>query len=215
MFSNLILTASALSMVAGSVLNTPSEAYNTLAKREFSLEKRYNNEFVNGVFKDNILLTLAYLRGITKGSGAVNWDEVKKPFTYTFSLEPGETFAYHDTFLPEYKEKVKLTTNAHFAGREGFKSDGYLMGDGVCHLASLIYWTAVDAKLNAIAPVNHDFAVIPQVPKEYGVSVYATGQDDATSQKQNLYITNNKAKAIEFKFDYDGTSLKIEVIEPE
>lgn len=78
--------------------------------------------------------------------------------------------------------------------------------------ASLLYWAAKDAGLAALAPTNHDFASIPEVPKEYGVSIYFTpGAHDANA-KQNLYITNTFDKPVHFTFAYDGTSLSVKVI---
>lgn len=212
MFSNLIITATAISMVAQAVL-TPTPDLKLFSTREFSLKERYSNSYVSNVFSDNILLTAAYLRGIVKGGSEVNWEEIRKPFTYSFTLQPGESFAFHDGLFTEYEGKVKLTTNAHFNAQEGFKSDGYLIGDGVCHFASLIYWAAKDAGLNALAPVNHNFAAIPQVPSEYGVSIYSHGKDDKAGASQNLYIKNNKDKAINFVFEFDGTNLKVSVEE--
>lgn len=212
MFPNLFLTVSAISMIAGAVLNQ-NQPSSTLSTKEISLKERYSNSFVNDVFADNILLNLAYLRGIVKASNAVDWNEVKKPFSYSFNLQPGEVFAYHDSLLPEYEGKVKLTTNAHFSSNEGFKSDGYLIGDGVCHLASLINWVAKDSGLESVAPTNHDFANIPQVPAEYGVAIYSHGPNDKAGATQNLYIRNNKNKEVRFNFEYDGTNLKLTIDE--
>lgn len=212
MFSNLILTASAISMVAGAIINQNPDL-SILSTKEISLRERYSNTFVNDVFADNILLNLAYLRGIIKASASVNWDEVRKPFNYSFTLEPGEAFAFHDSFLSEYEGKVKMTTNAHFNSDEGFKSDGYLIGDGVCHLASLINWAAKDASLESIAPTNHDFAVIPQIPAEFGVSIYSHGPSDKAGASQNLYVKNNKEKEVKFNFEFDGTNLKLTIDE--
>lgn len=185
----------------------------TLASRSFSLNERYGNSFVNGVFKDNILLTLRYMDGTVKVAQDISWSKVEESTHYEFSLKPGEVFAFHDQVLAEYKEKVVKTTNAHFNFKDGYKSDGYLMGDGVCHFASLIYWAAKDAGLTAVAPRNHDFAEIPQVPKEYGVSIYALPGNPATSQNQNLYITNNKEKPVHFVFDYKDNILTVSVSE--
>lgn len=176
-----------------------------LAKRAMSMENRYNNPFVNGVFKDNILLTMSYMSGSVESKEDIDWDKVNSPFNYKFSLNPGETFAFHDQIKPEYEKSIVKTTNAHFNYTDGFKSDGYLVGDGVCHLASIIYWTAKDAGLTAIAPVNHDFAVIPEIPREYGVSIYST------STQQNLYITNSFDKPVDFVFNFDGTILTVEI----
>lgn len=180
-----------------------------LSEKSFSLDKRYDgSEFVNGVFKDNILLTLNYLNGnITKRSD-IDWGEIDKPNAYQFTLAPGESFAFHDQYLPEIKNVTK-TTNAHFNYQDGFKSDGYLMGDGVCHLASILYWAAKDAGLETFAPTNHDFAKINEVPKEYGVSIYSLPGGFEKSSRENLYITNNYDEDVSFVFFYDGNRLSI------
>ncbi|MCX6704029.1 MAG: VanW family protein [Candidatus Woesebacteria bacterium] len=183
-----------------------------LASHSFSLENRYGNSFVNKVFKDNILLTLAYLNGTVQSKTDISWEKVTSPFNYKFSLEPGQEFAFHDQILPEYKENIVKTTNAHFNFQDGFKSDGYLTGDGVCHLASLVYWAAKDAGLTAVAPTNHNFATIPEVPRQYGVSIYALPGAFETSARQNLYITNSLDEPVSFEFSYDGNSLTIDVV---
>lgn len=184
-----------------------------IAIREFSLEQRYANSFVNSVFKDNILLVLKYSSGEKIDARSIDWKKVNEPFKHSFTLKPGETFAYHEDVLPKYEGKVAKTTNALFNYDQGFKSSGWLMGDGVCHLASLLYWVAKDAGLDAAAPVRHDFANIPQVPREFGVSIYNNPGKNAGDQAQNLYITNNKKKEVTFVFDYDGKNLKITVEE--
>jgi len=183
-----------------------------LASHSFSLENRYGNEFVNTIFKDNILLTLAYMEGTVKAKGDISWDKVTAPSSYRFNLEPGQKFAFHDQILPEYKDTLIKTTNAHFNYSDGFKSDGYLMGDGVCHLASIIYWAAKDAGLTAVSPTNHNFANIPEVPRQYGVSIYALPGAFDTSARQNLYITNNLDKPVSFVFNYNGSKLEVNVI---
>lgn len=196
--------------LVGSPVNLGSD--NVLSSHNLPLNDRYGNSFVNDVFKDNILLTLKYMSGGVKKGGKIAWDEIEKPFKYEFTLNPGERFAFHDKFLPEYAGNVVKTTNAHYNYQEGFKSDGYLTGDGVCHLASVIYWVARDAGLDAVAPSNHDFANIPDVPREYGVAIYAR-QDTGAGANQNLYITNNKDKPVRFVFDYNDNDLVVKVIE--
>lgn len=178
-----------------------------LASHTISLENRYGNKYVNDVFKDNILLALNYLNGDVKGKNDVNWTKVTDPTHFEFTLKPGEEFAFHDKTLPKYSEDVVKTTNSHFSWDQGYKSDGYLVGDGVCHLASLIYWAAKDADLNPYAPSNHNFAVIPEIPKEYGVAILYP------SPLGNMYIRNNKLNPITFVFDYDGTNLNVQVTE--
>lgn len=182
-----------------------------ISQRSFSLENRYDNEFVNDVFKDNILLTLKYMDGSVKGKEDISWGDVEKPARYEFTLEPGQAFAFHDEILPEYKGKVVKTTNAHFNSTDGFKSDGLLFGDGVCHLASLIYWAAQDAGLNTQSLANHNFAKINDVPREYGVSIRFQPGAEGNSARQNLYIVNSFDKPVTFVFDYDGVDLTVKV----
>lgn len=195
--------------------NSPSKepVVNLLISHEISLENRYENKFVSDIFKDNILLNMAYIRGNVKKESDIVWSVIQKPFEYKFTLLPSKTFAFHDDVLEKYKNSVSVTSNAHFNFQEGFKTDGYLAGDGVCHLASLIYWVAKDAELDAYAPTNHNFRVIPEISKEYGVSIYSFPGSTASNAMQNLYITNNKENPVEFVFDYDGKNLKVSIYE--
>src|SRR2546425_1281146 len=115
MFPTLFTSIVAISMLGfgqlSPIVNKPVEK--PLAAHEFSLEKRYDNAFVNDVFKDNILLSLEYLSGNTAYGKPVNWQQVEKPFTYTFTLKPGKTFAFHDDVLPQFQNTLEKTTNAH------------------------------------------------------------------------------------------------------
>ncbi len=176
-----------------------------LASHTISMEDRYDVASVNQVFKDNILLSVHYLAGDVKGKADVNWEKVESPFNYEFTLEPGQEFAFHDTTLPKYSGNVVKTMNSRFMWSEGYKSDGFLVGDGVCHIASLIYWVAKDAGLEVYAPSNHNFAKINEISKEYGVAI------KAPSPLGNLYITNSLDKPVTFIFNYDGTNLTVSV----
>lgn len=153
------------------------------------------------------------MEGRVNKASDINWDEIEKPFRYEFKLLPNKTFAFHSDVKAEYKDLLVKTTNAHFNAAEGFKTDGYLFGDGVCHLASLINWVAKDAGLSVEAPTNHNFANIPDVPKEFGVSIYSNPFVKGSSTLQNLYITNNKAKPISFRFEYNDNKVKVSVVE--
>lgn len=186
-----------------------SEKPVVLASKRMSLENRYRDTSVNTVFKDNILLTLGYMAG----SGQIQAVVTKKPFTTQIELQPGDLFAFHDDVLPQYQGRVTKTTNAHFNFKEGFKSDGYLTGDGVCHLASLMDFVAKEARLDVVAPTRHDFAQIPDIPAQYGVSIYSSGEKSYANQMQNLYIKNNKEGAVVLKFEYDGKELATSVLE--
>ncbi len=147
------------------------------------------------------------MSGVVKSKNDINWNIVLGPLDYEFSLAPGQEFAFHDKELPQYSQNVVKTTNAHFDSTEGFISDGDLVGDGVCHLASFIYWTAKDAGLTAVAPSNHNFAKINDVPKKYGVAIYSP------SPEGNLYIINNLGKTVDFNFRYDGQTLTTTIAE--
>lgn len=186
-----------------------------LASEKISIEKRYADKYVNDVFKDNILLNMSYLSGKITKKEDINWEDVGKPFSYKFTLLPGKTFAFHEDILPQYKDTLAKTTNAHFNYDDGFKSDGYLVGDGVCHLASLIYWVAKSAGLTAYAPTNHNFAQIPEISREYGVSIYKMPGQLSNNAMQNLYVTNNKGNAVVFEFNYKDGILKLSIFEIE
>lgn len=205
----IILLLSCLLLLVGMSMpsyrhGSPTLPFEVISSRTISLNKRYSNKYVNDVFKDNILLTLQYMNGKSQ-SKTIDWNTIEKPTEFEITLQPDEVFAFHDAVLPEYQGKVVKTTRAHFNGIEGFKSDGYLMGDGVCHLASLMNWVAQDAGLDVTARVSHDFAHIPEVPREYGTSIMTP---DAM---QNLYIKNNFKKQVVLKFNYDGANLTVAV----
>lgn len=212
MISN-IAQISTLAILTLSQLVAPALPDHTLASREISLNDRYPVSTVNEVFKDNILLNLAYMQGKVQKASDINWGGVRSPSQFDFKLDPGKTFAFHDDILDTYKDSLTQTTKAHFSATEGFKSDGYLYGDGVCHLASLIYWVAKEANLDAKAPTSHDFMNIPEIDKQYGVSIYNNPFSKGSNAQQNLYITNNKNKQVEFKFDYSEDKVKVSVIE--
>src|SRR5690348_2751594 len=124
MFSQFLLAIAAFSVM--STHTALSNTYHVLGLRQFSLEDRYGVKSVSDVFKDNILLTLYYMRGKIKKGDVVDWSDVRKPFSYSVTIDPGRTFAFHDNVLPEFKDKVEATTHAHFNSYEGFESDGWL-----------------------------------------------------------------------------------------
>ncbi len=201
-----------LSAGGGFTLQTPKPLKVKISEEKISLNNRLEGKYLNDVYKDNILLNLGYMRGIVDKSAPVNWDEIRRPFSYEFDLNPGQTFAFHDSVKNEYINSVIKTTNSHFNAQEGYKSDGNLYGMGVCHLASVINRAAQSANLESIAPTNHNFAVIREVPREFGVAIYSSPDAKSVSELQNLYITNNLDKNITFKFDYDGDNLVVSVL---
>src|SRR5439155_2812828 len=92
------------SLIAGIVFATSSaqplimpvvqeHKQHVLSVREMPMNDRYPVPMVSDVFRDNILLTISYLSGATKQGQSVDWDKVRKPFTYDLVLQPGEVFA--------------------------------------------------------------------------------------------------------------------------
>lgn len=214
MFSQIISTIAAISVLTTNTIiamSPDSPHVETVAEKQYSLSDRYGNSFVNNVFADNILLTLAYMRGVAKDGQSVDWNKVKSNFSYDFVLKPGQTFAFHDQVLPEYKNDITVTTNAHFDSAEGFESDGWLVADGVCHLASFMNVVARSANLQVVSPTPHDFAKIPDVPEKYGVAIYYMPGESGSSSLQNLYVKNTFNKPVMFTFIHTGSNLDIKV----
>lgn len=201
--SVILFTSTILSNQTETAISNPPVV---IASQEFSLENRYREQSVNDIFVDNILLTLLYMENKVEKGQNIDWNMVRQPGKTDFVLNPGDTFAFHDKFTQEYQGKVSQTTNAHFNSLEGFKSDGFIVGDGVCHLASFMHVVANKAGLDVSAPVRHDFAPIPDVDKEYGTSI------NSGDIRQNMYITNTTDKPIAFTFNYTEDSLKIDIV---
>ena len=135
----------------------------------------------------------------------IDWDKVREQGQAQFILEPGQTFAFHDNLQPELADSVVQTTNARFIASEGFKYDGFIVGDGVCHLASFINVISREAGLEVYAPVRHDFAAIPDVTREFATSI------NSGDKTQNMYIKNTTDKPITFTFDHNFDMVKITV----
>lgn len=187
-----------------------AEKGQVLAEKSLDLTTRNEDPWVSEVMADNILLTLHYLKEDLKKE--VVWEEIRKPFSASFALEPGEVFAFHQDILPEFEEKAVKTTGATFHSDQGFKSDGYLFGDGVCHLASLMNWVAVEAGLRVGAAVNHDFWPVPGVPQEFGTAIYYLEGSSSSSQLQNLYLENVFDFPVEFVFIVDNQQVELRVL---
>jgi hypothetical protein len=204
--------AQALTVTLPSLMTVHDQSQGQLlAQHSMSLADRYAVPSVNSVFRDNILLTLAYMAGTVKSADQINWDSLHKQASYTMIMQPGEVFAFHDDVLPEFADKQTVTTNAHFNGSEGFRSDGYLYGDGVCHFASLINWVAQDAGLKVVAPTRHDFARIPDIDPKYGTAIYDAPGETAANEAQNLYVENTFAQPVKIVFSYANDTMTVSV----
>lgn len=186
-----------------------------LAQKTMDLSTRHPDKWVNGVFSDNILLNLHYLKGdaesLKDGKGNIDWEKVREPFEFTLTLESNQTFAYHRTLLAEFKDKNVLVGKTRFLASEGYKSDGYLIGDGVCHLATLFNWVAQEAGLKVKSMVNHDFLPVPEIPREFGTSIFYTPDGSRNSANQNLYITNNFSVPVKFDISVNGRKVEIKI----
>lgn len=205
------MTYIAFAVVTSQTLVSPHT--HLLGRETMSLSDRYPVDSVNTVFKDNILLSLAYLRGIQSHDKPVDWQTIEKPFDYSFTLRPGEVFAFHKDVLPEFAGKVVKSIDSTFGYTDGYKSDGYLTGDGVCHMATLLHWAASDAGIQVVAPTPHDFAIIPDVPKKYGTSIYFDPNTPGSNAQQNLYIQNTKDVPVTFVISYEHNAVTVEVTE--
>lgn len=182
-----------LNQKAGEILSPlPAVQEEILAEHDLNLETRAKGPYVNEVFKFNILHAV-------------------KLFDYSFTLRSGEIFAFHENVLPEFADLSLKTGWTKYTAKEGYKTVLGLPGNGVCHLASLMNWVSSEAGLEVIARVNHNFAPVPEVPKEYGTSIRYMGDGSRNTKNQNLYIKNNFDFPVEFVFETDnrGVNLKI------
>lgn len=183
-----------------------------LASQQINLNERVQGGgWMSDAMTDNILLTLSYLNDEQIDPKNIDWQNIRRDRQIEFSLKPNEVFAFHQDVLDKYQGKVVKTTNSRFNFEQGFKHDGYLMGDGVCHLASLLYWVAKEANLEVEAPVNHDFMPIPGISREYGVSIFFTPGNKEANAMQNLYMVNNTPSEITFKISVEGKTLTASV----
>jgi len=198
-----LLTPISHDLIVSSAAVQPKQK-DVLASHVLDLTKRDKNEFVNQVFKHNILLTVSQIPGQA-------WKSQDRPGLFSFVLQPGEVFAFHKNILGEYREKEVKAVSSEFKSSEGYRSSGWIVGDGVCHLASLMNWTASEAGLKVKAVVNHNFRSIPGIPRQYGTSVRYS-QSGHNSQNQNLYIENNLNYPVEFRFEVQGNNLRLEII---
>lgn len=162
-----------------------------LAQHLLSLNDRMESSYANEIFRQNILLNIKY-------------------FPKEITLAPGETFAFHDKLLPEYKNKVVKTGFTQFSRKEGFKSVGGLRANGVCHLATLMNWAASQAGLLVFAPSHHSF--INGVPKKFWTSIYYHPNGGWRTLNQNLYLTNPFPYSVKLIFETNRQSVVLKVI---
>lgn len=169
-----------------------------LASESLDLANRYPVASVSEGFRENILVNLKYLEDINGAEPIV--------------LNPGEVFAFHKNILPKFREDKIITQTSEYRPRDGYKLVSGLYGNGVCHLASLMNWVATEAGLEVTALASHDFAAIPGVERKYGTSIKFYPNVGGTSERQNLYIRNNKDYPIELVFSLEGENLNFSVL---
>lgn len=207
-----------------------SAAPETLAVQEvrahetLDLKARHGNKNINAGYGDNIRLYLHYLKGdvanltlpgalTDAGPTVIDWAKVREPLTLSFTLVPGEVFAFHPGLLPEFKDKRVYAVPTSLDQADGYRYIDGLWGNGVCHLASFFNWVGSEAGLKVTAKVNHNFAPIYGVPKIYGTAVYyATGQETSNA-KQNLYLENTKPNPVTITISIDDKKVEMLVTE--
>lgn len=174
-----------------------------LASETMDLSYRYPTKSISDGFRENILLVLHYL--------ALQGDSLEDQGVSLIVL-PGEVFAFHKNILPEFKQGKIITQESGFLKKEGYVSVAGLQGNGVCHLASLMNFVATEAGLEVTAPMNHNFARIDGIDKKYGTSIYYLPNGGESSQRQNLYIRNNREYPVEFRFSLEERLLTFSIL---
>jgi vancomycin resistance protein YoaR len=167
-----------------------------LASESLDLNRRAPAESVNEGFKENILIAVDHLKKVNGG---------------ILVLQPGEVFAFHKNISPRFQGEKIIAQESGFGIKDGYKVIAGLPGNGVCHLASLMNKTSHQAGLEVVSEVNHDFAQIPGIEREYGTSIYFMPGGGGSSAAQNLYIKNNKSFPVEFIFDLNGNQLQFAI----
>ena len=186
-----------LTQVVGPLLSpVPEIREEVLAEHFMDLNTRAVGEHVNEVFKFNILLAV-------------------EKFGYSFTLEPGEGFAFHENMALEFTDLPMKTGFTSYEAKEGYQTVLGLPGNGVCHLATLMNWVASDAGLEVTARVSHNFAPVPEIPKEYGTSIRYMTDGSRNTQNQNLYIVNNFDSPVKFAFETDENEVNLRILEVE
>lgn len=189
-----------------------------LAQVGFDLSKRWPEENTSQGFADNILISLFYLKyssALPVKKIPLTHEEVTElvpeKFEVELELEQDQAFAFHKNVLPQYQEKVAKTMGSEFLSHQGYRVISGLGGNGVCHLASLINWASSEAGLKVEDRVDHAFAEIEGVPREYWTSIRYQ-ESGGNSQNQNLYILNNQNFPIRFVFKKEGENLELRVV---
>ena len=175
-----------------------------LSSESMDLTSRYPVESIGTGFAENILIALSYF--------ASEDEEGKEilPDSFSLVLRPEDVFAFHKKgVLSEFKDSKIVSQESDFTTNYGYKVVAGLGGNGVCHLASLINKAALKAGLEVVAPVNHNFASIPGIEKEYGVSISTRNAPD----RQNLYIKNSFEYPVEMRFVVTDNVLTVEILQ--
>lgn len=178
-----------------------------LSSGTMDLSYRYPVKSINDGFSENIFIALGYLSLRGDALQAQGGD-----FSFSLVLNPGEVFAFHKNILPEFRQDKIITQESGFLKKEGYVSVAGLQGNGVCHLASLMNFVANGAGLEVIAPTNHNFAQIQGIDRKYGTSIYYLPNGGEISQRQNLYIRNNREYPAEFRFFLEENLLTFSVL---
>lgn len=212
--SIILYTTLVINPVNPAVINTAGQAGTLveqnkiqLASEKMDLSYRYPVESVSDGFRENILINLYHFSRIGadndyNGVGDIKPQE-KVPASFIIMLKPGEVFAFHDKINKEYEKDKVIAPKSGYGAKDGYLLISGLYGNGVCHLATLMYKTAEKANIEVNAPTRHDFASIPGFTREEGTAI-SYGN---CPERQNLYVKNNKPYPVELRFDLSGSDL--------
>jgi len=96
-------------------------------------------------FKDNILLAVNYATNSKINPTNIDWEKIDSQYKGTLTLNRVKHLLSMTMSCRNSPEKWLSLLMLILIRRKDLKSDGYLVGDGVCHLASILYWVAKDA----------------------------------------------------------------------
>lgn len=209
---SLITLATTPALPAFSAAETILAVQEVRAHETLDLTQRHGNKTINAGYTDNIRLYLHYL----KGDGPQlenNWTKIREPFSFNITLAPGQLLAFHPALLPEFRNKAVFFADTNLSASDGYRFIDGLWGNGVCHIASFINMAASRAGLKVTAKVNHNFAPIYGVPKQFGTAIYFDSEKNLNSQKQNLYLENTQLNPVTIMFSIGESNVEMVVVE--
>lgn len=189
------------------------------AHETLDLTQRHGNKAINAGYGDNIRLYLHYLkrdvpgmltnRTNSGGGSVIDWAKVRAPFGFSLAIAPGEVLAFHPGVLPEFSTRSLHVVQTSLDQTDGYRFIDGLWGNGICHLASFLNMAAARAGLKVTAKVNHNFAPIYGVPKNYGTAIYYETGQEVSNANQNLYLENQGLNPLTITVSVDDKNVEM------